>query len=102
MNRSAEAKMLRIVLRRIDNPIQPLLSSRWFMPAVWIAFVVLVALFCVVGETVGVWAAAFGFIFLGMGYMHAYFKASGARGWPLLTPHFNRESIEARLRELES
>ena len=72
------------------------------MPAVWAAFVLLVAVFCVVGETFGIWAAAFGFVLLGMGYMHAWFKASAARGWPILAPHFNRNSIEARLHELES
>ena len=102
MNRSTEAKMLRSVLRRIDSPTQRFLSSRWLMPSVWVAFVILVAVFCVVGQTFGIWVAAFGFIFLGMGYMHIWFKASAARGWPLLAPHFNRESIEARLRELES
>jgi hypothetical protein len=102
MNRSTEAKMLRSVLKRIDSPPQRFLSSRWLMPSVWLAFVILVAVFCVVGQTFGIWVAAFGFIFLGMGYMHIWFKASAARGWPLLARHFNRESIEARLRELES
>jgi hypothetical protein len=94
--------MLRNILDRMDNPVQPVFSSRWFMPATWCIFVVLVAAVYVIGEHVSHWLAAFGFILLGTGYMHAYFKAAAARGWPVLTRYFNRDRIESRLAELES
>src|SRR5690606_14796867 len=101
MNPAVERKMLRRVLDRMDRPVQPVLSSRWFMPAVWILFVALVAAFYVVGELVAHWVAALGFVLLGTGYMHAYVKSAAARSWPILVKYFNRERIEARLAELE-
>jgi len=102
MNPAAERKMLQHVLERMDKPVQPVFSSRWFRPVVWCIFVVLVAVIYVIGEHVAHWLAAFGFTLLGMGYMHAYFKAAAAQGWPVLTRYFNRERIEARLAELET
>ncbi len=102
MNPVAERKMLREMLRRIDSPVQPVLSSRWFMPLVWLVFVALVAATFVLGALLAPKVGSLVFVLLGMAYMYACLRASAANAWPALVPHLDRERIESRLRELGS
>ena len=102
MSPAAERQMLRSVLRRIDNPNRPVLASRWFMPVVWVAFVLAVVLLLAFAVFIGPWLSAACFILLGVAYMHALFKSAAAKSWPSLAPYFDRASIEERLKELEA
>ena len=102
MTPAAEKKVLSFVLRRIANPGNSIMSARWFMPVVWAGLVVLAAVLFSLGKIVHPGISAIGFVLLGAVYAHLWFKAAAAKGWLVLAPHFNPESIRARLTELEA
>jgi hypothetical protein len=97
-----ERKLLRFVLKRIDNPVQPVLASRWVMPASWLVILLLVGLFDYLGRHVSHWLAVFGFLCTGIGYAYVCIRVFAARAWPLLARHYDRASLQTRLSELES
>jgi len=102
MKPADERKFLRFVLKRIDNPVQPVLASRWVMPASWLVLLLLMCLFDYLGKYVSHWLAAFGFLCTGTAYAYVCLRVYAARGWPFLARHIDRASLQTRLGELES
>ena len=101
MTRTAEKRVLTHTLKRVDNPHVPLFSSRWFLPFTWLGLVLVATVLLAIAPMLGQAASAFAFVFVGFAGCYLWFRAAAARCWPLLGPHFNRQSLVRRLTELE-
>jgi hypothetical protein len=101
MNRTTERRLLVHTLNRVDNPRVQFFSSRWFLPAAWFALVLVATVLMAVTPMLGQAGAAFVFTLVGFAGCYLWFRASAAKCWPSLAPHFNRQSLARRISELE-
>lgn len=101
MDQRAERKFLARTLRRAENPVVPIFSSRWLLPVAWLGLVVLALLLLSIGPLIGQSASAVSFMLFGILCSYIWVRASAAKGWPVLSPHINKQSIVGRLKALE-
>jgi len=97
----SERKFLAHTLQRANNPVVPIFSSRWFLPLAWLGLVVLALLLLSIGPLIGQYASALSFVLFGCMCSYIWVRAAAARGWPVLSPHINKQSIIGRLEALE-
>ena len=102
MNAAAEKKLLRQVLRQLENPKQSMLTANWFLPIAWVVCFLLFMGAFQFGRYFGggVITAAFTCFGVLIGVI-AYARAC-AKQESMMRGHIDRESINRRLAELGS
>lgn len=101
MNTSDEKKYLAGILKFLDRAPRSVFLSPWFKVAYWIVFFLLFfALFRLESGPYVLGAVLVAFVF---GFAQGYLSVQehAIRRWPFIRPHLNRETIEARLAELD-
>ena len=98
-----ERKFLSALLSRLDRPDPRFLATRWPLALLWVAFVAFFMLIMQIaqGYTVNPVALALGSLLLGLIAAWVGYSVCWARQWPLVRGHLDRQSLRARLDELE-
>ena len=102
MDAAVEQKILKSLLHQIDNPRAPVISPRSSKLLLWVAFIAIATILLLFSKQIGPWLSAAGFLLLGITYSRAWYKTAAGAGWRVVIPHLNKETIESRLKELES
>ena len=101
MSPSHEARLLRKLLKRLDHGLQPSRFGKWGLVIGWLLLAAFFFALLRLGDNAN--RLAISLISMGIGALLAVLTIRGAAAaqWPSLYPHLNRESIAARLRQLE-
>lgn len=104
MNKRSERKVLNTVLAQLDDPSPPVRQKWWsLLPSLflWLGAFVVFLLYMGLGSPHWTHAlVALSALGLGRYWSYRMYLASYKYQWPLIAPHFDRASIEARLKEL--
>lgn len=101
MNTLHEKKYLRGILKYLDRAPRSVFLSPWFKVAHWIVLALLFfALFKMEARAEVLIAVGVAFV-VGMGQGFSLFQEFAIRCWPFIRPHLSRETIEARIAELD-
>jgi len=105
MTGTSEKELLASVLAQLDGQ-EPTNKNKWWrlLPSLflWVGAFVVVMLYMSFGGPPHWSHALIALTALVLGHYWSYhlYRASYRRQWPLLAPHFDRSSVEARLSEL--
>jgi hypothetical protein len=104
MTPAEEVKCLKGLLSRLDSPRKSALSSNKLMVGLWLVLVVLFSALFKFASIYQAYPALLVFIsvVIGGAMFWVFLRRASSRSWPVISQHFSRDSIQARLRELET